>query len=626
MSPFPVCSGNFIETNMMDTSLDSQDFDLCVVGATPAGIACAVRAAREGLRVILTSRSSHPGGALSSGLGVWDTAWEGRRAPIYDAIRQGVFDYYRETYGEGSEQYRQALPGPTGHTNGKFEPHVVETLFTKLIAGEKNLALITGYIPVSVEREGRLILSITVQTISGDRSLTILADGFADCTYEGDLLPLSNVPYQIGRESRAAFGEPHAGRIYMRPTAALPAHLDPVRQEAHEALALRRFPGHQEIVLPESTGEGDKNVQAMNYRTVLTCDPANRIPIPKPERYNPEVLRKLEYDFIVEPLPNRKIGWNRPQLLGPHHAYVEGDWLTRQAVMDLHWETGMALLYYLQNDPDIPECTRQHWGQYGLPRDEFPDNNHRPYEIYVREARRLIGRATLTEHDVTLARKALRPPIHGDSIAAIDWYIDSHAVTPGKVRDSLDEGKMMLHADSWPGQVPWRCLLPPDVDNLIVPVCLSATHVAWNTVRLEATWMQIGEVAGIACALAKRHATTPAGLDSEKLIQTLARFHLLLTFFNDVEPGGADPANAAAQYFGSKGFFPEYHARLDEPLTRAVDAVWLEGRLQIVSGTLNPVLFAQKVQGAEGEQPEPMGRTRRDALLAHWKSLAPLKR
>ena len=154
-----------------------------------------------------------------------------------------------------------------------------------------------------------------------------------------------------------------------------------------------------------------------------------------------------------------------------------------------------------------------------------------------------------------------------------DWYMDSHAVTCDKVRGSLDEGKMMLHAETWPGQIPWRCLLPRDVDNLLVPVCFSSTHVAWGAVRLEPTWMQTGEAAGFAVAMAKRQGTTPAALGPDLLVRKLVQQRFHISFFNDVNANDPTLAIAAAHYFGTKGFFHDYNARLNEPLTEAVAKV-----------------------------------------------------
>ncbi len=502
-------------------------YDLAVIEATPGGVACAVRAAREGRKVVLINRTQHLGGILSSGLGVWDTLWEGKRSPIYDELRQSIFHHYRETYGEKSTQHRYALPGRSGHTNGKFEPRVVEKMITDLVTREKNITLIKGHVPIAARRDGRRLTEIAIREFGGTKTMSIAAKVFADCSYEGDLLPLAKTGYRVGREARSEFNESHAGKIYLRSTRKRSAGITDAQWRAHQKLELRKFGGYQEILLPESTGGGDRNVQAFNYRTILTSKPTNRIAITKPGDYDPEFLKTLEYGSIVQPIPNQKIGWNRPQLVGLHQDYVEGDWKTRQAVMDAHWKAAMGLLWFLQHDPSVPEKKRQFWMRHGLPKDEFVDNGHRPYEIYVREARRLEGRYMLTQHDIMPVAGTIRPPAHADAIAMTDWYMDSHAVTKGKVRGSLDEGKMMLHAETWPGQIPYRCLLPKDLDNVLVPVCLAATHVAWGAIRLEPTWMQTGEAAGYAAALSDQ----PGKLDGKDLRQRLEAAGFLINFY-----------------------------------------------------------------------------------------------
>lgn len=596
--------------------------DLCVVEATPGGIACAIRAAREGLDVVLVNRTAHPGGILSSGLGVWDTIWEGKRSPIYDELRQAIFDHYRETYGEDSPQYRHALPGASGHTNGKFEPRVVERLITEMIQREQpKLRLITGFVPESAEREGRLLKTVAFREFEGDRSLIVKASTFADATYEGDLLPLAGVAYRVGRESRDEFDEPHAGKVFLRATKQRPESISAAEFEAHEQLAVRKFSGFQEIVQPESTGEGDENVQAFNYRTILTDDPDNRIPATKPDDYDPEFLQTLEYGSIVRPLPNRKIGWNRPQLVGPHQAYVEGGWDTRQQAMDAHWNATLGLLWFLQHDPSVPEEKREHWLRYGLAKDEFPDHGHRPYEIYVREARRLVGRHVLTQHDLMPAPGTLRPPTYPDAIAMTDWYMDSHAVTGrgNGVHGSLDEGKMMLHAETWPGQIPWRCLLPKELDNLIVPVCFSATHVAWGAIRLEPTWMQTGESAGLAAALARQEEIPIAKLDPKKLVRQLAEDRSFIAFFNDL-PLEA-PSAPAALFLGGHGFFPTCDLRLDEPVSEAVKKAWEQEVTRIQQGeSIDPAALAKSVFAEEKQSPLA-DQTRGEVLTELWSKL-----
>lgn len=590
--------------------------DLVVIGGTPGGIACAVRAAREGLSVVLVNWHAHLGGIMSSGLGVWDTQHEGRRAPIYDEMRAAFFEFYHAKYGEDSPQYRDALPGDYGHTNGRYEPHVAERLFTELVDKEKNITVLRGYIPVAVEREGATLKSLTLQLMEGGGEKMLRAEIFADCTYEGDLAALAKVPYRVGRESREEFGEPHAGIVYMKPVSQAPDSESALLAEKHDALNLRQFSGWQ-VMLPESTGAADGAVQACNYRTPLVTDPANRVPIEKPANYDPYFLKTLEVYSGVPSIPNGKFGWNRPQLIGMQTPYVEADWPERQRIMDAHWEMTMGLLFFHQHDPTVPEKIRAAWLEHGLAKDEYADNGHRPYEMYIREARRITGRAIYTQHDAMLAPGLGRAPIHPDSIAFTEWYMDSHSCTTARVPGSMEEGKAMLHQETFPGQIPYRCLLPQGVDNMLVPVCLSATHVAWGTVRLEPVFMQTGESAGHAAALAVQTKSTPAGLNPELLIRKLIASRSTISFFNDVDTD--NPQYSAAQYFGTKGFFASYDARLDAPLTESVQAAWEEGFAKLQSGAPDPMQLMKAVHAAEAQESPATQETRGvflDALFA----------
>jgi hypothetical protein len=220
-----------------------KSYDLVVVEATPAGIAMAVRAAREGLQVLLVNHNQHLGGILSSGLGVWDTQYEGKRSPIYDEVRSALFEYYRTKYGKDSPQYRDALPGASGYTNGRFEPRVVEQILDELVAREKNITVLKGFVPTSVRRTGALLESATFREFKGAQIFAVRAKVFADCTYTGDLMALAGVPYRVGRESRKEYGEPHAGIAFVHPASQPPSPEAARLAALHDQLKLRKFTG-----------------------------------------------------------------------------------------------------------------------------------------------------------------------------------------------------------------------------------------------------------------------------------------------------------------------------------------------------------------------------------------------
>ncbi|MYF15962.1 MAG: FAD-dependent oxidoreductase [Gemmatimonadetes bacterium] len=588
-----------------DQHMEGTHYNLVIYGGNPAGLACAVRAAREGLTVLLVNHTPHIGGLPANGMGLWDTLYEGWRSPIYNEMRQAIFDHYRNTYGKDSPQYAACLPGETGHSNGKYEARVFEQLSEEMIQAESNITLIKSHYPTDIEQADRLITAITFTEMNRDASFRATGDIFVDTSYEGDLLPLANVAFRVGRESKDEFNEPHAGRIFMRFAKELP------ESEQHMAdivasLNLRQFGGAMETIMPDSTGEGDGVVQAMNFRTALSSDPNNQVKPEPPEDYDPARIKTLLQSLEVNrpdrgqdggQFPNNKSDWNRPQLIEGATDYVHGDWPTRQRILKDIWNIVIGILYFFQNDPDAPENMREAFAQWGLAKDEFPDNNHMPWEIYVREARRLEGRYMLTEHDVRLAEGIDRAPIHSDTIAICEWYTDVHACHPERVKDSRDEGKVMLHKQTVPGQIPYRSLLANELDNFLVPVCLSSSHLGQSAIRLEPTWMQIAESAGYAAVQAIKNKQTPADIDIDQLQQTLAEQNSMLTFLNDIDLNDDYTHNAAIQWAGTKGFFDTYDARPQDKLDQHTAHRWIDGFVQLCGEKLDTNTLAHLTRG-----------------------------
>jgi hypothetical protein len=294
---------------------------------------------------------------------------------------------------------------------------------------------------------------------------------------------------------------------------------------------------------------------------------------------------------------------NSPILPGDNHGYPEAAWPEREKIIARHRDFALGLMWFLQNDESVPAKQREGFREWGLAKDEFPDHDHIPYEMYVREARRLVGRHVFKEQDNSLAPGLARTPIMPDSIAITDWYMDSHSCTRESRPGFRYDGKLILTEESRPGQIPYRALLPRDLDNLLVPVCLSTTHVAWGAVRLEPVWMCTGEAAGFAAGLAKREHTTPGQLDPEKLIRTLVDHRQFVSFFNDLKVDGPEEWIPAVEYFGTKGFFASYDAQPDQALARSVAIAWAEGLAGMRSGVLDPLILARKVS-AQAPQDE----------------------
>lgn len=557
--------------------------DVVVYGATPGGIVTAVRAAREGLRVTLIHHHHHIGGMMVNGLGVLDTLYDGHRAPIFDELKAAILAHYPQ-YPRGRPEHR------------KYEPHLAEQLFEAMIAHEANITVLREWYPVSTGKNDRLVKSVTFRQMHGSSEQTWEAAAFVDASYEGDLAHIAGAKTIIGREGRDQYGEPHAGRIFtkMQP---IP---NPNLYHEQGLRVVSMFALEAKDPLPGSTGEADGATQAYNFRVCWTRDPANRIPVTKPARYERDVYLDLKSRWrFTNRVPNYKTSWNAPLLIGGNHDYPSADWSIRRAITERHRDLALGLLWFMQNDEIVPANIREEARQWGLPKDEFIDNGGFPWEMYVREARRLVGRKVFTQHDGMAAPGLKRAPIHTDSIAITEWPLDSHACTLDTVEGSDHEGKVLLSEETRPGQVSYQCLLPRELDNLLVTVCLSSSHIGWGTIRLEPVWMHIGESAGYALALARERGIAPAGVPTDVLRRKLVENRIMLGLFNDFDTQAPTAAQRAAQYFSTQGFFPTYDAHLEAPLTRAVAMIWARP-------DADPMLNARLVMKAEQVGGEPV--------------------
>jgi hypothetical protein len=361
--------------------VNGKSYDLVVIGGTPGGIACAVRAAREGLSVLLVNHTQHLGGFSTSGAGGWEAPYDGLRSPIYGEIITNAANYYREEYGEGSPQHILSMPSKTSRAHidrPKIEPRIAELLFNEMVEREKTLAVLLGHIVTKAERDGALIKNVTLKPMHGEDTITVSGKVFADGMYEGDLMAAAGVKTQIGRESRAQYGEKHAGVIYTQER-----HKEPGQRgfpkAADEGTLNIRYNSHAtaDIVEGPQSGEADGSVMAYNYRLVLTRDPANRIMVTKPASYDVAIAKQALGGGFVPNLPNKKVAWNGGRLIGPQNDYPAADWPTREAISRRYLEGMLMRLWWVQNDPEAPEKDRKQFENYGLAADEFPDNHQR---------------------------------------------------------------------------------------------------------------------------------------------------------------------------------------------------------------------------------------------------------
>ena len=595
-----------------------RSYDVVVVGGTGSGIMCAVRAAREGCQVLLVQHNGHIGGMMVNGLMQWDAHYGGPRSPLFSELLDNIEQHYIRTFGEDSPNHQRMRYTHQRYPIGWAEPHVAEREFNRLVAGEPNITLLLNHYPEKVARKGSQITDVTLRAreVAGGGTIQVKGTTFVDATYEGDLFALADVPYRVGREARDEYHEPHAGKIFVNIDHTPPT--SPVK----EGLNIYTYSAHQGSIDPTSPFTADGAVQAYNYRFCITSDPANRLPIPKPEGYSRETYLNYDRHYLgSKGGPNSKAHVNSPILPGKNHAYPEASWKEREAIIKHHLDFGLGLMWFLQHDESILPRKQAEYVKWGLPKDEYADHGHVPYEMYVREARRIVGRHVYTEHDNSIASDYARTPIHPDSIAVTDWYMDSHACTTDSRPGFQYDGKLILTEESRPGQIPYRSLLPRGVDNLLVPVCLSATHVAWGAIRLEPVFMQTGEAAGFAAALARKKNVAAANLDTDELVRTLVKHRQLVSFFNDTKLTDSNPAILAAQYFGTHGFFADYNARLDDPLTAAVTKAWTKGFTDLRAGNLDSRQLATAVQKAEASDSPITRLPRGEVLLRMWREL-----
>jgi hypothetical protein len=458
--------------------------DVCVYGATASGVAAAVAAAESGAAVTLVEPGAHIGGMVSGGLS-WTDVGDAR-------VIEGLAGRF---YAAVADHYDVPLWGVRGP-----EPHLAEALLTSWLA------------PVDVRLATTELPDATV---------------YVDASYEGDLLPRFGVPYAVGRESRELYGETWAGR---QPATRPSKHNFDVRLSPFgddgSLLPFVREPELDDRGWPaDRIGEGDGGLQAYGYRVCLTTRSGNRLPFEAPPGYDPsqfELLRR--YLRAAEPaatellglvpdlLPNGKCDVNSigpfslNVLDGSNRAYPGGDEATRQAVRDHHLHYTASLLHFLANDEDVPERVRQEIARWGLCADEFQDTGGWPHQLYVRDGRRMLGEYVLTENDLFAATP------FPDTVARGSYNIDIREIErtwrylPEYVREPavFNEGYLSVAVPAYP--IPYRSLTPKreHATNLLVSVCISASHVAFGSVRMEPTLMMLGEAAGQAAAEAAR--------------------------------------------------------------------------------------------------------------------------
>lgn len=459
----------------------SLEADVLVFDSTPAGLAAAIAAKREGWRVILLTEDLHLGGMQSSGLGNTNAGQRDTVGGLALEFHNRIRDYYVKKYGPDSQQVKDCSDG------FHFEPHVAESVYKDWLT-DVGVTCVTGEGIASAKKDGARLVSVNT-----DRGRTITASIFIDASYEGDLFKLAGCSYRVGREGTKQYGESLAGV---------------------------RFP-------PDKLGEPDDNTQAYDYRLCLTDNPDNRVAFRKPNGYDPKTFARQAAIFRSKPItlrdalplnkmPNRKTDSRTGEWVGASWKFPEATKKERAQIAREHRAYAEGYLWFLITDESVPQAVRDELAKWGLAKDEFTDNDHWPYHIYVREARRLVGDYVMTQKDVTEDR------FKSDAVALGSFYLDVHAVqlipSADAVGGFVAEGGIG-NVRIKPYEIPYRALLPKRAEaiNLLVPVCLSASHVAYSTVRMEPVYMSLGHASGIAASISLKNKAKLHDLPTDQL-------------------------------------------------------------------------------------------------------------
>jgi hypothetical protein len=544
---------------MKGSTMHMREVDVVVVGGSPGGCAAAISAARSGRRVLLLEATPVLGGMNANGTFGFDCAENESLSGLAEEVGERIRDHYRRA-------------GPQDPLHAKrrdlvWESPVAARVWRELADETTGLEVLTRAVPVGLRTEAGAIREVLWQpssdamgNVAGEGPVQVVRAGMViDATYEADVAGWSGAPFRLGREARSAL-EPHAGRIFF---------------SNHKSAPAEGYLPHS--ILPGSTGEGDDLIMAFACR--LHCrlyedtrpQAAHRLKEP-PTGYDPSVYewapvgvdaagRPVYFDTLYvlvggKYLLNRMVRGNN--LVGPNRDYILAHPRDRKALRQRFVDRALGYLYFIQNEGGMP--------QLGLAHDEFPDNGHVPYQVFVREGRRIEGLATLTEADVNpfITGDGVRPPFKPDAIAVADWTYESQGCAdeapPGyPYPDGYITGRLSRAAY----QIPYGCLLPRGVDNLLVVGGISATHIAFGATRVEAARIQMGIAAGIAAALAVERGMAPAQLPVTDVQAEIVRRKGQLVFLRDVPT--SHPQFEDIQWAAIRGWVPADEDRCFRP-------------------------------------------------------------
>lgn len=509
--------------------------DVCVYGESASGVMAAIQSARLGKKTVLVSKNTHVGGMATSGLTATDINRQDQVGGIAAEFYGRIWDYYiqpevwrnqtRDEFMESSKKRTFSGKNDDRQIQWVYESGVAERIMKDML-DEAGVKVIYNA-PLDLD-DGADVCDGRICAIHLMNGMDVKAKMFIDCSYEGDLMAAAGVSHIIGREGTETYGEDMAGicKFDFIPTS---PYLNGKDGELIPYVAPQMY---------GEVGSGDNRTQAYCYRVTLTDDPENMIPIEKPENYNPALYEIVIRRFAMEPelqlkniitftpMPNRKTDTNHLDFFGASTGYAEGDYAVRARMEQEHKDYAVGMLWCLGHDDRVPEHIRAEMLRWGWPKDEFVENGGFPYQIYVREARRMIGEKVMTQHNV---QKNDRIPVE-HSVGIGTYMMDCHFVSY-----VAGDGGVIVEGGIFTGTKPYAIdyysLTPKreECSNLLVPVCLSASHVAYTTIRMEPTYMVLGQSAAVAAVQAIDSGCAVQDIDYPELRSTLEELGQFLT-------------------------------------------------------------------------------------------------
>lgn len=530
-----------VAVGLASTSAAAITHDIVVYGGTSGGVAAAVQAARMGKAVILIEPSRFLGGLTTGGLGATDIGNKRAIGGVSREFYQRVKRHYAEP-GAWTQQTRESYFSVRPHGQAAeedamwtFEPHVATAIINGMVT-EAKVSVVLGErldLAAGVVKEGTRISRIVMESgrqFSGKM--------FIDATYEGDLMAKAGVSYHVGREPNAKYGETINGlQLAGAAKHQFVRNVDPYVVPGDPASG--RLAGVNPTPT-EPDGSGDHRIQAYNFRMCNTSDPRNRVPFPKPADYDERryelLLRNFEAGDNRHPwnpvvMPNLKTDTNNnfavsTDHIGMNYAYPDGDYATRDRIRHEHEIYQKGLMWTLANHPRVPENTRRAYAKWGLARDEFTENGNWPRQLYVREARRMVSGYVMCE------KNCKRAEVVPDSVGMGAYNMDSHHTQRVVSKEGFvrNEGDIQIGTKPYP--ISYRSIRPEatECSNLLVPVCLAASHIAYGSIRMEPVFMVMGQSAATAAALAIETNTSVQGLDYGLLRDRLRKDGQVLDF------------------------------------------------------------------------------------------------